>query len=72
MWCISYSRVSSAERARELLNGVLQCNQSYGIAKYVHFLRGTGGQGILVEFFFLQNNFFENSYDLSFVGWMFF
>jgi ATP-dependent DNA helicase RecQ len=31
------------ERARELLSAVWHCKQSYGIAKYVHFLRGTGG-----------------------------
>ena len=31
------------EAARELLHAVFQCRQSYGVAKYVHFLRGTGG-----------------------------
>jgi hypothetical protein len=34
------------EPARELFNAVVQCKQSYGVAKYVHFLRGTGGQAV--------------------------
>ena len=38
------------ERARELLNAVIQCNHSYGVGKYVHFLRGTGGSVIPESF----------------------
>ncbi len=38
------------DRARELLNAVIHCNQSYGVAKYVHFLRGTGGAALPDDF----------------------
>ena len=35
-----------AEPARALLNAIMQCNQAFGVAKYVHFLRGTGGAAL--------------------------